>query len=62
MKCAICGKTISREAEDESRAYYCAECDRMTCYNCQGIAGYCIQCEEKHGIADEYQNSEVTQA
>jgi len=49
MNCCICGKPVS-----EKDARYCDECKRYYCEDCEGIAGYCIQCEEKYGIADEY--------
>lgn len=55
-KCDVCGKVILKD-----EAQYCDECSKMTCYDCAGVFGYCLKCEEKHGLADEDQNSEEIQ-
>ena len=52
MKCDICEKSISKK-----EAQYCDECGKTTCYDCAGVFGYCLQCEEKYGLVDEDQTS-----
>jgi len=54
MICDICGKEFPQE-----EAQYCDECGKTTCRDCVGVFGYCLQCEEKYGLVDEDQTSEV---
>jgi len=52
-KCDICGKLIPQGEVPQ----YCDECGKTTCYDCAGVYGYCLQCEEKYGLCDEVRPS-----